>query len=511
VEEYFDLQRSTSIAQVAPKSGGHQVTEGNGLIRMDDTDEQSRPIREAEAVEHVAGICFKHGPPRQVGVELEWLLHDMHDPARPVAPDRWAEAYAGAARQPLTGRLTQEPGGQWELSSLPASSLEECLTDADLDAARLEAAAAAAGLHLAGYGTDPHLLPRRTLDLPRYAAMEEFFDRSGRWGRVMMCSTASVQVNLDAGLEGAGPLGYRERWELLHRLSPFLIAAFANSPLLGGKPSGWRSTRQAVWSRLDPGRTRAPRPIGSDGDLRAGWAAYALDAELMCVRRPSGSWSAPRGVTFRDWLRSNRPDAPTIADLEYHLSTLFPPVRPRGHLELRVIDAQQGDDWKVPLALVMALLDDPVAADGARAALESGAAKADSTNTSTNRGTNTGTNTGTGKGTDYGPGESRWLRAAQLGLADPELRAVAEACFGLAVDALPRLGASSRLIAAVTAFAERYALRGRCPADDQLDALAAADAQNAHNALVGPPGRSGKADHPAHRYAPSRIEEESWH
>ena len=40
---------------------------------------------------------------------------------------------------------------------------------------------------------------------------------------------------------------------------------------------------------------------------------------------------------------------PPGSDLSYHLSTLFPPVRPRGHLEVRVIDAQPGDGWIVPL------------------------------------------------------------------------------------------------------------------------------------------------------------------
>ena len=47
---------------------------------------------------------------------------------------------------------------------------------------------------------------------------------------------------------------------------------------------------------------------------------------------------------------------PTAGDLEYHLSTLFPPVRPRGHFELRMIDAQPGDGWVVPLAVASALL-----------------------------------------------------------------------------------------------------------------------------------------------------------
>ncbi len=155
--------------------------------------------------------------------------------------------------------LSTEPGGQLELSSAPATSLGDCVTAAGEDLAALRAAVHAAGLQLAGDGLDPLRPPRRILDLPRYAAMEEFFDRRGPWGRVMMCNTASVQVCLDAGGEDGGPAGYRSRWRLLHAIGPVLVAAFANSPLRQGRPSGWRSTRQAVWSRLDPGRTRPPR------------------------------------------------------------------------------------------------------------------------------------------------------------------------------------------------------------------------------------------------------------
>jgi gamma-glutamylcysteine synthetase len=51
------------------------------------------------------------------------------------------------------------------------------------DLAALRDAAAAVGLELCGYGLDPLRPPRRLLDLPRYAAMERFFDREGPWGR----------------------------------------------------------------------------------------------------------------------------------------------------------------------------------------------------------------------------------------------------------------------------------------------------------------------------------------
>jgi glutamate--cysteine ligase len=275
--------------------------------------------------------------------------------------------------------------------------------------------------------------------------METYFDRAGSWGRMMMRGTASVQVNLDAGEEGDGSHGYRSRWALTHRLGPVLVAAFANSPLWRGKPTGWRSTRQLVWARMDPGRTRPP---DAAGDPRAAWAGYALDAALLCMREASAhGWTAPEGLTFRSWLRGAtgvRP--PTLADLDYHLTTLFPPVRPRGWLELRMIDAQRGDDWVVPAAVVATLLDDPVAAEAAWAATEPLCPDGAVT-----------------------PGEGMWVRAARFGPADPVLGTAVLACFAAVDDALARDGAAGRLRSAVGGFARRYAERGRCPADDLLE------------------------------------------
>ena len=42
---------------------------------------------------------------------------------------------------------------------------------------------------------------------------------------------------------------------------------------------------------------------------------------------------------------------PTVDDLAYHLATLFPPVRPKGWLELRMIDAVPDPRWQVAVAL----------------------------------------------------------------------------------------------------------------------------------------------------------------
>lgn len=414
------------------------------------------PLTESRAEAYVASVCFKIGPPRRLGVELEWIVEDQHDPAAPVDPARVDAAVEalGLRRTAMTlpggSRITREPGGQVELSSPPAESLTDCAETTLRDLRTLRAAVRAQGLRLVGAGTDPHPRGRAVVVRgPRYTAMEEYFGRGGPWGKVMMCATASVQVCLDAGTDLPGPLGLRERWRLVHLLGPVLVAAFANSPLLDGRPTGRRSTRQAVWERMDPSRTLAPTPFSADP--RQAWARYALDAQLLCVRRQDGRpWTAPHGVTFRDWLRGRGERPPTLEDLDYHLTTLFPPVRPQGHLELRMIDAQPDDGWLVPTALVAALLDDPRAADAALAALEPLA----------------------DPDRDLpAPRSELWTRASVHAMADPGLRRAAVACFEAADAALPRLGAPDMLRRAVAAFADRYPSGGRCPADDQLDAL----------------------------------------
>ena len=419
-------------------------------------------LREDEALAHIAGICFKTGPPRRTGVELEWLVRDHRDPLAPVPVERLRAALAllgPTGVLPNGGRITLEPGGQVELSSRPADSPVRCLRETAADLADLRAALASVGLLLEGCGLEPYRDPERVLDLPRYRAMERYFDSAGHWGRMMMRATTSVQVNVDAGEEadastvaaaaanGHGTTGYRFRWALVHRLGPVLVAAFANSPLWRGCPTGWRSTRQAVWAHMDPGRTRPPE---ADHDPRAAWARYALDARLLCLRRPEPApWTAPPDTPLRSWLRGSAPEPqpPSLDDAEYHLTTLFPPVRPRGWLELRMIDAQGGDDWMVPLLLVTALLDDPVAARAAYRATEplTGGAEL--------------------------PPWAVWLDAARHGPADPALGAAARACFSAGSAALARSGVPESLRRTVSDFAQRYPQRGRCPADDQLDAL----------------------------------------
>jgi glutamate--cysteine ligase len=306
-----------------------------------------------------------------------------------------------------------------EISSAPAPSLPALHAATSADISALTGILAANGLELGDQGIDPHRPPRRLLDTPRYTSMERAFDRRGPDGRTMMSSTAGLQVCVDAGEP--------DRWTALTVLGPALVALFATSRWHAGRDTGWASARMAAWLAMDPGRTG---PVPLTGDPAATWARYALTATVLAVRRDDGPWDMPNGLTFADWVAGRWPRPPTVADLEFHLSTLFPPVRPRGYLEVRYLDAQPGDEWIAPVAVVAALLSDPAVTGQAIAVAEETA--------------------------------DRWHDAARLGLDDPCLRRAAAGLLDLAGRALDRTGLSAPVRDHITEITER---RLHTPAD----------------------------------------------
>lgn len=390
----------------------------------------------ADVHAHVGAVCFKTGPPGTVGAELEWLVADRSDPSLPVPPERSRRALEAAGDLPGGSTFTSEPGGQVELSSLPFTGtpaqpgLGDCLSALAADVDHLAGALAVEGLRLVPRAADADRPPRRLLHAPRYDAMEAYFAARPGLGRHMMCSTAATQVCLDAGADADD---VRRRWTLLHALGPVLAATFANAPRLHARPGAMRSWRQHVWSTVDRWQ---PCPTG--GDPVSAWAAHAVAAPVMSVRRDDGPWTADPGVTFTGWLGGGLAEPPTAADLDHHLSTLFPPVRPRGYLEVRYLDAQAPRWWPVPVAVLVALVEDAVASERAwAAAAPVPAAHADP-----------------------------WGVAARRATSDPVLGRAASACLAAALDALPRLGADPATSGLVAAFADRFTFRGRCPADD---------------------------------------------
>jgi glutamate--cysteine ligase len=333
---------------------------------------------------------------------------------------------------PAGGTLTFEPGGQLEYSSPACRSPSVLLALLRSVVLPLRAAAANEGIELMAVGIDPLNPTDRApllLRTKRYARMAEYLGRIGPAGARMMRQTAAFQMSLD--LDDEPWL----RWSVSNAAAPYVTAIFANSPLYDGATTGHRSTRAQVWRELDPARTGLP--WDAEMPVKA-YLDFALRAPAILLPQVHGGHRP-----FGAWLEHARP---TVEEWHDHLTTLFPEVRPRGHLELRSCDAVGPQWYAAPIALAVGITYDPRALRAAADLL--------------------------GK-----PDLGRLNRAGRLGLGDSAIRRTAVDLVDIALVGCRALGPAyfhGADLEQAHSFFDQYTRRGRSPADDLTGAEIAA-------------------------------------
>ncbi len=333
---------------------------------------------------------------------------------------------------PAGGTLTFEPGGQLEYSSPPCRSASSLLTLLRSTVVPLRTAAAGEGIDLLAVGIDPMNPAERApmvVHAQRYQRMAEYLSRLGPAGARMMRQTAAFQVSVDFDDEPW------LRWRVLNAAAPYVVAIFANSPIYADEPTGHQSARADAWRKLDPTRTGIPyderEPVQAYLDFALGAPAILLPT-IDGEHRPFGEWLTRASPTTEEWRD--------------HLSTLFPEVRPRGHLELRSADAIAPEWYAAPLALTVGVLYDSRALRAAADLLPI-------------------------------PDLGLLERAGRLGVHDSEIARTAADLFEIALSGCAGLG--SRYfhpsdLEQARAYFDRYTRCSRAPADDVLqDAIAA--------------------------------------
>jgi glutamate--cysteine ligase len=222
---------------------------------------------------------------------------------------------------------------------------------------------------------------------------------------------------------------------VLNAAAPYVVAIFANSPIYAGKRTDYQSTRAQVWRALDPLRTGIPY---DERDPVGAYLDFALAAPAILYPTIEGEYRP-----FGEWLgRAN----PSATEWEDHLSTLFPEVRPRGHLELRSADSIAPHWYAAPLALTTGILYDPAALRATDDLL--------------------------GK-----PDLGLLERAGRSGLHDPAIASIASDLFEVALQGCQGLGQRyfhPADLEQANAFFDRYTRRHRSPADDMLESAIAA-------------------------------------
>lgn len=267
--------------------------------------------------------------------------------------------------------ITLEPGGQFELSGAPLRNVHE--TCAEFSEHYDELHAVSQPLSIAWLATGHHPWATRNeinwMPKGRYQVMRNYLPTRGHRALDMMLRTCTVQANLDYRSEQQ----CGERYRLANAMAPVLTAIFANSPYLEGRNTGLASVRSQVWLDVDADRCGVPRFAFEPFSYQR-YVDWALDVPMFFVKR-DGVYH-PHHETFRQFLEAGFVDpsgvrhAATHRDWFLHLSTVFPEVRLKPHIEFRSADAV-GSKYVCALpALVKGVLYDDDAAGQAWEALQ---------------------------------------------------------------------------------------------------------------------------------------------
>ena len=376
-------------------------------------------LSEAELLDDVrqrlfAPIASAH--PRTIGLELELIPIHKSTRTRALATadkgastaevlsrlgrsDKWREESSGGDPPSWNtqhgARISFEPGGQIEISTAPQPTASGVIDATQSLVTMIRAAMSDVGIDLLARGVDPYndidTVPLQ-LHRDRYTGMTRYFDSIGPSGVRMMRQTAALQINLERGEDP------RPRWRLLNSLAPIVVALFANSRQYAGKRTDWASYRAQLWRTLDPSRTGI---VYDEPEQAERYLRFALDANAMRSGAGGAGYRA-----FREWMTE-----PTVNREEwlFHLSTLFPEVRPKEFFELRSADTIELDSLAAPVVFVTGLVYDDESAQRAIELLGV-------------------------------PSEKLLERAGRLGLADPEIRRIASRLVVIALEGGRRLG-----------------------------------------------------------------------
>lgn len=222
--------------------------------------------------------------------------------------------------------LSVEPGGQLEISISPKENAAQICGVFESFYAKIAPCLKKYGVSLATFGA---LEKRRVGEIPlipkkRYEYMDRYFAGIGEYGRYMMRATASCQVSVDYADEA----DFVNKFRAAYLLTPIFALLAAN----GGE--GGFLKRLKIWNGTDPVRTRIPPDLFAEG---FGFSSYA-----RCVADTPAIFMPGMGYTGDEKIGSLLEKCELDDSvIEHCLSMVFPDVRLKKYIEIRVGDAME--------------------------------------------------------------------------------------------------------------------------------------------------------------------------
>ncbi len=325
-----------------------------------------RPLREVSIEELSQLFLGASKTPDQwmVGAEIEvfsfhrkTLKPGIHAELREVIKDLGARldmAHQYEVNGELIGlhgggqAVSLEPGGQFEFASSPHRSLKALRTQMTSFADVLRELGNQHGLGFWAMGHQP-FVDRDTAPVmpkPRYDIMRAYLPQHGARALDMMHLTGSVQCTVDF-LDNKN---LADKVRTAVKVSPYLSALVAASPLTNGKPNGFHSLRYQIWLETDDARCGIwPEMVDEKGLTAERYVERTLNTPVMFFMR-EGGFKAVEPKTLANYAKEGFEGSEvTVSDYLDHLTTFFPEVRPKGYVELRGADCM-----RVPEAVAIA-------------------------------------------------------------------------------------------------------------------------------------------------------------
>lgn len=288
---------------------------------------------------------------RKLGVEVEHFVLEaeslkattyyeedgIEDLLRELAERDWEPKLEKGHVLGLEGegaRVTLEPGGQLELSILPQDSIQE-LEDIYLDFVREVTSildCQGKRLYCLGYQPKSRIDEIPMLPKERYEYMHDYFGDRGKYAYNMMKSTGAIHVNFDY----LGEEDYMKKNLVANVLSPLIYTILDNSPFFEGEVSEKGGLRRLIWENCDSERCGYPPGLFTHGFGYRDYAEYLLNTPPM-VYEKKGELVYSKDKLLKEILLEDLD--PTREELEYLLTTVFPDVRTKNHLEIRMGDS----------------------------------------------------------------------------------------------------------------------------------------------------------------------------
>ena len=181
-----------------------------------------------------------------------------------------------------------------------------------------------------GYQPQTKVSDLEVIPKTRYRYMDDYFRNIGPAGAYMMKGTAATQISIDYYSEE----DFMAKYKIAFTLYPVLALLCDNVPVFEGNDNTEWLKRMTIWDHVDAKRVDVT-PFMKHGTLDfASYADFVCSSPLIIAKKENGDYATSQTVNelFANRLMSRE-------EMEHVLSMVFPMVRLKHYLEIRVADS----------------------------------------------------------------------------------------------------------------------------------------------------------------------------